>query len=262
MNRNNLLLSGPLILLAVLVAASVPVHIYNRQLFSLLNDFHSPFSDVVWLVLTALGDGLVLGIVVGAFIVWNPRVVAVGIPLLLLSSLAVNATKAIFPTLRPATVLDAVHVVGPLLRSGSFPSGHAAAAFAAGLAVAYGSGSRFTATGALLLAASIGISRIFVGAHFPDDVIAGMICPLALFAIFDVTVRTSLEQHIPNRPFILSPVFRLLLGMEILAIVMLVFLYGPYFSQSPTVCAVVGGAALVFVAIGWRLRCRTLMRSH
>ncbi len=258
MNQKNTLataLSGPSILLVVLIAAFLPVHIFDRQLFSLLNGWHSPLSDRIWYVLTALGDGLVLGVLVGAFIAWNPRVVAVGIPVLLLSSLAVNGTKAIFPTLRPAEVLDAVHVVGPLLRSGSFPSGHAAAGLAAGLAVAYGSSSRFTAAGALVLGACIGNSRIFVGAHFPADVVAGMICPLVWFAVFNAAVRTRFEQRIPDRPSVSRPVFRFFLSIEILAAFLLIFLYGPYFSHSPTICVIAGAAALAFLAIGWRLRC-------
>lgn len=253
-------ISGPLILLTLLIAAGVPVHVYNRQLFSLLNGFHSPFSDGVWFALTTMGDGFVLGILVGAFITWNPRVVAVGIPLLLLSSLVVNSTKAIFPTLRPAEVLDVVHVVGPLLRYGSFPSGHAAAGLAAGIAVAYGSSSKFTAGVALVLGGLIGISRIFVGAHFPSDVIAGMICPLALFAIFNFAMRTNLEQRVPQLPPVSRPGFRFLLGTEILCALFLVLLYGPYFSDSPTVCAIAGAGALGFVVIGWRLRCRTPMK--
>ena len=101
------------------------------------NGWHSSLADRIWLILTAMGDGLVLGIVVGAFIVKNPRVVAMGIPLLLITSLTVNIIKAVFPSLRPVEMLDAVHVVGPLLRSGSFPSGHAAAAMAAGLSIAF-----------------------------------------------------------------------------------------------------------------------------
>ncbi len=170
MNRSTLPSSWPTILLIGLIVAYIPAHIFDRQIFSLLNSKHSPITDSVWFGLTSLGDGLVLGIIVGAFIIRNPRVVALGIPLLLLSSLVVNGTKAIFPSLRPAEVLDAIHVVGPLLRSGSFPSGHAAAGMAAGLAVAYGLASRSVGAAAVILGALIGISRIFVGAHFPSDV--------------------------------------------------------------------------------------------
>ncbi len=253
MKRSTLTLSGPSILLVGLVAAFVPVRIFDPCIFSLLNSWHSPVTDPVWFVLTSLGDGLVLGIIVGALIVRNSRAVAMGIPLLLISSLAVNCTKAILPSLRPAEVLDAVHVVGPLLRSGSFPSGHAAAGMAAGLAVAYGSASRFVGTGALILGALIGISRIFVGAHFPSDVLAGMICPLALFTIYNVTVRKNLEKRIPDRPPSSRREFRIFLGMEIFAAVFLILVYGPYFSDSPTICVVVGSAAVAFVAIGWRL---------
>ncbi|TMA84340.1 MAG: phosphatase PAP2 family protein, partial [Deltaproteobacteria bacterium] len=53
----------------------------------------------------------------------------------------------------------------------SFPSGHAAAAFAVAVALA-GQGAGLGPL-ALVLATAIGISRIYLGAHYPLDVAVG-----------------------------------------------------------------------------------------
>jgi len=62
--------------------------------------------------------------------------------------------------------------VGPLHASRSFPSGHAAAAFAAATALIYGFRSRLRFAW-LAPAAFVGFSRVACGAHFPLDVAGG-----------------------------------------------------------------------------------------
>jgi undecaprenyl-diphosphatase len=55
----------------------------------------------------------------------------------------------------------------------SFPSGHATAAFAAAVALA---GAPFgLGPAALALAAGIGLSRVYLGAHYPLDVAVGVV---------------------------------------------------------------------------------------
>jgi undecaprenyl-diphosphatase len=53
----------------------------------------------------------------------------------------------------------------------SFPSGHTAAAF--GVAVAFADEPYGLGPAALLLAVGIGLSRVYLGAHYPIDVAAG-----------------------------------------------------------------------------------------
>jgi membrane-associated phospholipid phosphatase len=253
MTHTRTTLFSPSLALAVSIAAFVPVILFDTPIFTAANSCHSPLTDQVWRAVTSLGDGLVLGIIVGAFIVVNPRVVAIGIPLLLLSSLTVNLIKAGFPSLRPAELLGAVHVVGPLLRSGSFPSGHAAAAMAAGLSIASYCSFRPGRAIAVSMALLTGVSRIFVGAHFPKDVLAGIVCALVLFLIVRALFQTSIEARIPDRPPFRGRLFWAAFWLEVGAALFTIFVYGPYYSEFPAVPMVVAVVVLTCLAIGYKV---------
>jgi len=55
----------------------------------------------------------------------------------------------------------------------SFPSGHTAAAFAIGLPLSWAAAAGLWSNIALCWAAIIGFSRIYLGVHYPSDVMAG-----------------------------------------------------------------------------------------
>jgi undecaprenyl-diphosphatase len=70
----------------------------------------------------------------------------------------------------PLVYADPMPLVG-LPHTGAFPSGHAASAFAAATVIAWA--SRRLAVPAYLLAALVAWSRVYVGVHWPLDVIGG-----------------------------------------------------------------------------------------
>jgi undecaprenyl-diphosphatase len=253
-------MTSPLILpaaLVTLVLALIPVSMFNAPLFTLINRQHSPVTDLLWLAFTTLGDGLLLGIILGAFVLVNPRVTVVGLLVLILSSFVLHLIKAAYPTLRPVELLQSVHVVGPLLRSGSFPSGHAAAGMSAGLAVAYFCRSRVMGAFSIAIAVLIGLSRIFVGAHFPADVLGGMICALTVFFLLTLTAWPALERHVPERPSLSTLRFRVALSVEVLATLFALFVYAPFSAELPPFAALIAVAVLIFVAARyWRMSSR------
>jgi membrane-associated phospholipid phosphatase len=61
----------------------------------------------------------------------------------------------------------------------SFPSGHTACAFAIWITIAIGSSNRAIQGLCIFIAAMVGWSRIYLGQHFLEDVLAGSIIGIA-----------------------------------------------------------------------------------
>jgi undecaprenyl-diphosphatase len=101
-------------------------------------------------------------------------------------------------------IKDLVHRTRPYLahpqihplyavHSSSFPSGHAATAFAGAVLVSYLAPR--AAPFFIALAAAIGFSRVYVGAHYPGDVIVGAAIGAA------VGLLAATLMHLGKRPF-------------------------------------------------------------
>jgi len=98
---------------------------------------------------------------------------------------------------RPFEVLESIKVLAPIEGGTSFPSGHSALTMALATAVYF----YYPRLGKLLIAFSImvGLSRIFVGVHYPLDVIVGLVCgyivPLCIHTLFTfVKIARSKEK--------------------------------------------------------------------
>ena len=95
-------------------------------------------------------------------------------------SLALNAVltnlwlKRMVNRVRPFVRFPELTVLTTIPRDASFPSGHTAASFAVAAAI-YMEGYKKSGRLLYLLATLIGLSRLYLGVHYPTDVIAGAI---------------------------------------------------------------------------------------
>jgi membrane-associated phospholipid phosphatase len=113
--------------------------------------------------------------------------------------------KRFFRRRRPFTDVVRAIVVGRRPGSYSFPSGHSAAAFA-GAALLRRHYPRWTAA-IYLLATMVGFSRVYLGAHYPGDVVTGGL---------GGTVLAEVSRAVLSRPTrrLRFPLFRLLSGLR------------------------------------------------
>lgn len=169
MKREKIILGIGLVVLGVIIHLLPEI---NNFLFYQVNNFHFHWLDTIMLPITYCGDGTVLAIV--ALGLWRLRGWRKFLWLVLIlasAGILVQMIKYFFSSPRPSAVFPDIHILGPVLRARSFPSGHTASTF--GL-ISFLS-REFPQLGTFLwvMAILIGFSRVYVGAHFPADVLFG-----------------------------------------------------------------------------------------
>lgn len=134
------------------------------------------FLDLLMPAVTALGNGGILWIVIAATLFLFPKTRKTGLAVMLglvLEVICCNVIlKPFVARLRPFDVNTSIQLLIPRPTDFSFPSGHTGAAFASASAL-YFSKNRFRGL-ALILAALIGFSRLYLYVHYPTDVLAGV----------------------------------------------------------------------------------------
>ena len=116
------------------------------------------------------------------------RATAEALPVLWATMLTVNyPLKRIFGRRRPFIAFVKARVLGPRPKDFSFPSGHTAAAFAG--ALLFGMHAPLWSPLFYALAVAVGFSRIYLGVHYPSDVIIGAIVGTLLAAGYITLLR-------------------------------------------------------------------------
>lgn len=138
------------------------------------NDFLTPIMRFI----TSLGDAGFIWIVIALLCLCFKKTRKTGAltACSLLGSLVVNnlIIKNLVGRIRPYEVVEGLNIVISKPIETSFPSGHTASSFAAGVMIFLACPKKYGIP-ALILAFLIGISRLYVGVHYPTDVIGGMI---------------------------------------------------------------------------------------
>lgn len=145
---------------------------------------------------THLGDLGIIWIVPTGFMLWRKEYRKQGRELLICFGLTVLINNVFLKNLvdrpRPHETLSALELLIRKPRDFSFPSGHSAAGFAAAFVISKIFGRKLGVP-AYVLAASIALSRIGVGAHYPSDVVVGAAVGTTVAAMSWHTMR-ALER--------------------------------------------------------------------
>ena len=195
-----------LLLLAGIVARGMTQR-FDERVLDWLAQYRTPKLDEIMLEITSLGDGTVLimlAAVVSVFLWltrhrWSVYVLLVGV---IGGQVVSKLLKEAFDRDRPSVIEWIGQASSP-----SFPSGHAMGAFIAYGALAY-IATRLELTPALrlftwvvaaLLIGSIGVSRMYLGVHYPSDVLAGFIAGLAWLGFVGASM-TAVRFFAPRGP--------------------------------------------------------------
>jgi undecaprenyl-diphosphatase len=113
------------------------------------------------------------------------------IPVIFLSDqLSASVLKPFFQRTRPCVALENVHMLIGLKKTLSFPSAHAANSAAAATLFSYFFPKVKMAL--IVFAGLIGISRVYVGVHYPFDVICGallgVICAFFVIILYESVI--------------------------------------------------------------------------
>ncbi len=161
----------------------------DTRLFIMVNNsFHRPeLNDALRTISKWFNGGWAYIIAVAIFLPFRPRAAwhilrNVAIPLWSASLMVEGPFKAVFRRRRPFDSVMEVIVVGKRPANWSFPSGHAATAFAgAHLLSRHLPGLRWPLYG---VASLVAFSRVYLGVHYPGDVLIGSGLGIVLVRLF------------------------------------------------------------------------------
>jgi membrane-associated phospholipid phosphatase len=192
LRSNRCFLIPYLILLCVI---STLLLLYSKAEIHLwINQFHTPFFDWFFRIITFMGDGLFVIIVVVILLFFSFRHSVYLLSAYLSTGLFVQILKRLFfqDVVRPSKYFSdqvSLHLVEGLkmLGSRSFPSGHSASSFALFIGFALISQNRFVKIVSFIMACLVAFSRVYLSQHFLIDIYAGSLIGCA-GAIYFYTV--------------------------------------------------------------------------
>jgi len=157
---------------------------------------HSKKLSQIMKLVTELGSSGFSVLLILALIIQQQRAIKlIGIVMaatLLLSQFAVQSLKRIVNRARPYKSIENTNTIKPTKCVYSFPSGHTSTAFCIALTM-----SHFLPLLNLIfisIASLVGISRIYLGCHYPTDVLIGGSISLISFSIIVEFVLPVLER--------------------------------------------------------------------
>ena len=166
-------------------------------LLFLQESVRNPILDNIMIFITSLGNGGMIWIAATIVLLIPKKTRKAGImsAVALLGSLIINnnIVKNIVQRPRPFVTFADLQIIIPTPSEFSFPSGHTSSSFAAA-AVFYRHLPKKLGLPAVILAGLIGFSRLYVGVHYPTDVIAGVLMGILLSYLAEYLVNLFVKK--------------------------------------------------------------------
>ncbi len=153
----------------------------NVDGFIAINSRGNIADEKVWSFITLMGDTGILWPMLLIFSITSMKTIYAVLAAVPMGGFLSVLLKKLFDSPRPSGLLESVdiHVIGPVLTTHSYPSGHTITIFAAisAIVLSYSIQAKLLGSifkiGLFIFATVVGISRIMVGAHWPLDCLAG-----------------------------------------------------------------------------------------
>lgn len=154
---------------------------------------HNPILDKIVVVITSLGNAGIFWILltlVMLIVCKDKKVAWTSALALLFSLLVINIfLKNIVMRARPCWIDDTIPLLVKNPKDYSFPSGHSSASFASAVSIVQYARYRKQGIAAVILAALIAVSRMYVFVHFPTDVFVGTILGIIEAILAGIIIR-------------------------------------------------------------------------
>lgn len=161
------------------------------------NQFRTSFGDFVMPLISKLGNGGIIWLVLSGLLCVFPKYRKAGVTMLTALALDVLLCnvmlKPLVGRMRPFTVNTGVELLINAPKDFSFPSGHTAASFAAAFALLFVKNKLWIPS--MILASLIAFSRLYLYVHYPTDVLTGILLGLIVSVAANVICRLA-EPHI------------------------------------------------------------------
>ena len=162
-------------------------------LLFLQESVRNPVLDKIMIFITSLGDKGMIWILATVLLLIPKKTRKAGMvsAVALLGSLLFNnmLIKNIVQRPRPYVTLEDLRIIIPRPSEYSFPSGHSSSSFAAAVSF-YRLLPKKLGIPAIVMAGLIAFSILYVGVHYPTDVLAGALMGIALSYFAQYLVET------------------------------------------------------------------------
>lgn len=175
-------------------------NIDDKILMFIQENICNPFLNKLMPIITSLGNAGIVWIVIAIALLLSNKYRKYGVIMSIALILSLIIGNVIIKTLvarpRPCHINTDIKLLIGVPLDSSFPSGHTMSSFAAAAVLWYM--NRKIGIVAMILAITIGFSRMYLYVHYPSDVFCGMIIGV-LIGVFSIQLFTLLQKKYPEK---------------------------------------------------------------